>query len=234
MNSLDAFQYWANEIYVVCDSQSNITEMTNFRWRNVFDDICRISQRSFSSWIDVSRSTCIFHEDMRKNDFRSQWPWPLTLNLLSQLLVSRSYVPCRTRENAVDSERRVRRSSVCAHGSVAHWAPIVPWFLSSTHSSFARWLLAWNYWRTEVISASAVAFDRQVDSSQAASTDISASTRSPACLRWSLCILFTAGVVCYFDTRARSTGGSICMTPIILIWPPVGRYRVGLGLVLNC
>jgi len=54
----------------VCDSQINITEMTNFRWRNVFDDICRISQRSFSSWIDVSRS--IFHEDMRKNDFRSQ------------------------------------------------------------------------------------------------------------------------------------------------------------------
>jgi len=50
----------------------------HFRWRNVFDDICRVSW----SWFDVNRSTILMKLCVKTIvTFSFQWPWSLTSNL---------------------------------------------------------------------------------------------------------------------------------------------------------
>jgi len=77
-----AFQYWVDEVHViyVTDRQTNITKMTQFRWRNVFQDMCRMVRWSSWSWFDVNRSTILTKMCIKNNFhvFLSQWPWRLT------------------------------------------------------------------------------------------------------------------------------------------------------------
>jgi len=66
----------------------------HFRWRNVFDNICRMGRWSFWSWIDINRS--IFDEDMSRKLFSVDLDcWPLDLKFAPLVIFARRYVSTR-------------------------------------------------------------------------------------------------------------------------------------------
>ena len=75
-----------------------VTKTKNFRWWNVFKNMCCMGMWSFLSWFHVNRST--YDEDVREKQFihfRSKWPsdldiWPLDLRFAPLVTVVQRYI----------------------------------------------------------------------------------------------------------------------------------------------